>query len=100
MNPADFQATVRLSLQIALLGMITPNIRAITCGWDSITINVKFIYDGDFSDNDADLAEEVASEVISSFPDYMISTKCISVPSPSSFNEELLSHLVYRRREE
>lgn len=60
---------VLLSVQQALLGRVTPNLRGVTVGWHSKLIRIHCFYDGVVSDEDHRRMDEVAHQVIDGFPD-------------------------------
>ena len=99
MNNDEIRPNLLLALQVSLLGMITSNVRGITCGWDNNNIVIKHIFESNFSDEDVELCEEVASEVIASFPHHNIETHQAFIPLPDSIDDEFLSAWVYLRRE-
>lgn len=79
MDRISQDARLRLAAQIALLGKITQNVRAVLCRLDGETIRIRCVLDGEIEDADRERMEEVASEVISHFPEVsMIQTSCDS----------------------
>nr|CUV13296.1 conserved protein of unknown function [Ralstonia solanacearum] len=48
-----------LATQMALLGRISPNIRAISCGFFDGSIKAKAVFDGAILDSDREMMEEV-----------------------------------------
>lgn len=48
----ELRIKILLSLQVALLGEITPNIRGITCGWNNFKITVHCYFQGEINDDD------------------------------------------------
>jgi hypothetical protein len=62
-------ATLALSLQRALLGAVTPNMRAVYARRDRNEIVITFVFDGDISADDVETTGIVSTEVISDFPD-------------------------------
>jgi hypothetical protein len=94
-------AELRLAAQIALLGMITRNVRAVLCRLEDHTIRLRCVFDGMIEEADRERMEEVASEVISHFPEVtQIHTSCESANASSgSFVEEGWL-LVFLRAEE
>ena len=53
---------VRLSSQVALLGVVTDNLRAVNISSDASNIYVYFYFDGEIPEEDADI---VSTEIIS-----------------------------------
>lgn len=60
----DFRTQVLLSLQRALWGVITPDIRAIAVGWGEGSINARFIYEHSVSAADWETVREVETQVL------------------------------------
>lgn len=89
-----------LSLQVALLGEITPNIRGITCGWKDYDITIHCYFQGEINDDDEEAMFCVETEVIADFTEeYKVNLKCIRLDLPKSLNSYTLSAWVYRRKE-
>ena len=63
----DEQA-VALSLQRALIGAVTANLRAVSFRVEDGTIHMDFVFDGEPSPEDTETAQIAASEVNSDFP--------------------------------
>ena len=99
MRNTEIRADVLLALQVALLDMITPNIRGVTCDWDDIKITIKFIFDGNYSEDNKELCEEVVTEVMSHFPRHNVELKLASISSPLSIKDEMLAAWGFLRRE-
>lgn len=60
---------LKLSIQRALLGAITPNIRAIFAELIEQNIQIYFYYDGKIQVDDEENASSITSEVIADFDD-------------------------------
>ncbi len=86
-------------MQFALLGEIRPNIRGVTCGWDTSTIMLNFYFDGKFTDEEEEAMECVATEVIASIPDFKLNVVCKRIDAPKSLKPYKLSEWVYLRKE-
>ena len=99
MQSFNLRATLLLSVQFALLGEVTPNIRGITCGWDKSTIMLNFYFDGKFTEEEQESMECVATEVIASIPDFKINVECQRIDGPKSLTPYKLSEWVYLRKE-
>ena len=99
-NPAITQRIkVLLSCQRALLGAVTPNLRQVQVDWKDNHITLYFVYNGDFTEEDIEEAECVATEVIASFPfDYTIETKYLRIDFPQTIGL-LAQACVYARKE-
>lgn len=97
----ETEICLRLSLQGALLGMITANIRSISVAWDSSCVTLYFIFDGKISEEDREEASCVETEVS---VDYMtidenmpFQTQCLRIDAP---NQIICPGVcVYKRKE-
>lgn len=99
-NFFNFRATLLLSIQRALWGEITSNIRGITCSWDDSTITIRWLFDGEISDEDLESAEcNVTGEVNSDFPDHEVVAECKRLDMPEPLSPYVLSVWVYMRKE-
>ncbi|GAB3628183.1 hypothetical protein PTE30175_05339 [Pandoraea terrae] len=95
----DLRIRLMLSLQVALLGAITPNIRAITCSINEKGIVILAIFDSVINDDDIDSMESVASEVASHFESLKVFVECKRLDAPVDFRPQALDLWVYRRKE-
>ena len=85
MNQKDVNLANRLKLsaQRALLGAITPNIRAVFAELVEEDIQIYFYYDGQIQDDDEETASIVTSEIIADFDDEFdinLTTKQVDYP--------------------
>lgn len=87
-----------LGLQVALLGMVTPNMRNISCEAESGVIRLRTFFDGEVTAEDEERMEEVASELISHFPNADIVSECIRLDAPDRVPGHL-KYLAYSRYE-
>lgn len=99
MNDRELRISVLLSLQVALLGEISPNIRGITCSWDSSKIIIRCIFHGAIKEEDRDSMEFVCTEVIADFPNHEVEMEYIRADSPESLQKYGLMAWVYCRKE-
>lgn len=76
------ESYIRLSLQRALLGAVTPNLRLVYFLENEKNIELVFIYITPPSENERELASIVETEVISDFPPpkYVIHTRILTKP--------------------
>jgi hypothetical protein len=95
----DQRVLLLLSAQRALLGAVTPNIRAIRCTMKEKLVSLEFIFDSDYSDEDWDRCETVAAEIIGDFHDEVIDTKYQVIPPPARIPQGQDWLLVYQRFE-
>ncbi len=74
--------SILLSIQRALLGAITPRLRAVSVTWDKNSMVLYFFYDGPISEYDQEESECAATEVLSDFPDDNVETRHIRCDYP------------------
>lgn len=89
-----------LSVIRALLGAVTPNLRAVTLKIDQkeLVVKVCFFYHGAISDEDFDTAHAALTEIISDFPDnYDLDDKVIRLDYPNPIPVD--GRPVFRRKE-
>jgi hypothetical protein len=77
---------------------IGPNLRAVSIGWDEHSIDIYFIYDGAISDDDAEISECIATEVVANFPDEPVQTHHIRCDFPKPI-PLLGSEVVFARKQ-
>lgn len=90
---------LRLSLQRALLGEITPDVRGITYGCDKNKIVIRCYFAGEITEEDEDSMDCVEGEVIADFPEHAIDLQCITLDMSESLAQHTLSAWVYLRKE-
>ena len=91
---------LRCISQVALLGSITSNLRAVIIEFDNKIIRVFFYYNNAPSEEEEELAEEVASEIISDCTEYMIEVEKITVAYPQKIPDRKDGIYVYFRHED
>lgn len=68
----DFRAQVLLSVQRALWGVITPDVRAVAVGWGDHVVHVRFVYDHPVGEEEDEVVADVETEVLADLePDVM-----------------------------
>lgn len=65
MNPTI--SGIRCSLQVALLGAVTPNLRAVSILYENESMIIFFYYEFPPSEDEIEISEIVGSEVIADF---------------------------------
>ena len=102
---AKFERTrVLLSVQRALLGAITPQMRAIDVSWSDCEIRLRFTIDASDDDDIDDLAREVEAEIEGDFlPDAKVTSEIMMLrggaPVPALDKSSVESARVFARRE-
>lgn len=92
------RAQLLLGLQVALLGMVTPNMRHISCQAGDGVIRLRTFFAGEVTADDEERMEEVASELISHFPDADIVSECLRLDPPAKVTAHL-QYVAYARYE-
>ncbi len=88
---------ILISLWGALLGEITPNMRAVYVDWDEETIHLYFVFDGEFTDEEQEEVSCIETEVISQMPDDMYELHCMQKDAPLPI--DCPGRCVYKRKE-
>ena len=95
----DERIRLLLSAQVALLGMITSNVRGVACRLDQNTIFVTTVFDGSANEEDVERCEVVASEIVANFLNQNIETIILSYKMPLLMKELDVGEWVYMRYE-
>jgi len=99
MDDSNMRVSLMLSTQVGMLGNITPNIRMITCGWKEEEILIRAVFDGLITEENKELIELIATEVVADFKRFYIKTEYIRLDAPSSLAQLFLTIVVYLRFE-
>ncbi len=91
--------TAILSVQHALLGCVSPNLRGVTCASASDRVFMRFVFDGEIAADDREAASEAETEVLADFPDRRVKFECVRLDSPAPLNQLTLDWWAYIRRE-
>ena len=97
----DEDISVRLSAQRALLGHVTPELRAVSVDVDpqSRRISARFVFDGEVNETVRDAASCAGTEILSDYPEgWDIDEQFIICPAPQ--RPEHLRFVVYARCED
>ena len=78
----DLRRRVLLTMQVALLGLVPPNLRAVTVGWSNELLEGKFYFEGVLSDTELEIVSEIETEVMASFPDHEVAFDGIRLDQP------------------
>ncbi|SDB88390.1 hypothetical protein [Paraburkholderia lycopersici] len=95
----EFRIRLLLALQASLLGYVSANIRAVSCGVAGENITVQVVFDGPIAEEDKAAMEEVGSELASHFARELVEMQCIRTDVPQPLRNSTLELLVYQRRE-
>ncbi|UXH76537.1 hypothetical protein [Roseateles amylovorans] len=100
MNEISLRVSVLLSVQRALLGAISPRVRAVLCSWEAAAIKVRAVFDGPVADSDVESMSIVETELVSDFPDFDVGVLCVRIDGGGSICLELGEVFVFRRKED
>ncbi|WP_241597610.1 hypothetical protein [Rosenbergiella epipactidis] len=95
----DFINFFKLSIQRALLGNITHNVRAIVAELKQDDIQLFFYYDDEVQENDEETASEIGTEIIADFGDNCnidVNVRRLDYPEPINHTNGVC---VYLRKE-
>jgi hypothetical protein len=95
----ELSIRLRLAIQQALVGLITPNMRAVTCGFMGQQITVRAIFAQSPSEMEQDLIEEASTEVVSHFPEHSIISECLQSAPGSPIRNLMLECIAFQRYE-
>lgn len=96
---SDLSVYLRLSLQRALLGNVTPNIRAVIAELSGKNISLLFYFEGEVDDDDEELASVIETEIIADFDDdFTVDTTVQRLDYPQRI-KNTKGLLVYLRKE-
>lgn len=94
------EGQARLSIQRALLGMVTPELRAIAMRVEQGRIGARFLFDHNPREDECELVDEIETEVSADFmPDVAVVFRAEGLPSTVPLTAESGERWVYRRRE-
>jgi len=75
---------LKLSVQRALLGEVTPRLVSVTCGLSGHVVQVRCYFSGRITAEDTETVSRIAGEVIADFPEgYSIEESCRSTEDES-----------------
>jgi len=99
MDESNLSTTIRLSIQRALLGAITPNMRLITIGWNELKLFQLLVYfENKPTEEEIENIESVCTEVNADIAFEKNEVRCVQSKKP--INElEILKWVVYLRKE-
>lgn len=98
----DEQVNVRLSICRALLGEVTPKIRAVTLRVGQKRAEIKIFYDGQISEEDLEDMSNVEASIIADLhEDWSVDLKCAQVdfPEPIPYEDGEGEWVAYARNE-
>jgi hypothetical protein len=95
----ELRVRLLLSIQRALLGEVTPNIRAVTAAIDENAITLRWIIDGAIADDlESDLGA-AGVEIGADFDSHQIAQEFLRCDAPRPMEEFHLEQLAYLRKE-
>ena len=72
MDAVELRRKVLLTLQVALLGMVTPGMRSVLVSWSESQIRARIIFDEEPTPDDIEDTSVIEAEVMASFPDHAV----------------------------
>lgn len=94
----NLDVRIRLSAQRALLGQVTPSLRAVSVDVGERKVYFRCIFDGNPTEYVRELLSVAATEIIADFQEpYMIEEEYLSIEEPNEMKH--LKHLIYLRHE-
>ena len=95
----ELRVRLLLSIQRALLGEVTPNIRAVTAQIDTQTIVLRWIIDGEISDSFKRDLGVVGTEIVADFATHQIAEEFIRCDASRAMDEFYLDDIAYARKQ-
>ena len=95
----ELQVRLLLSIQRALLGEVTPNIRAVTASIDEGTITLRWIIDGEITDDFRRDLSAVGAEIVADFESHQIAEEFLRCDAPRLIRDLYLDQIAYVRKE-
>ena len=87
--------TLKLSIQVALLGEVTDRLVSVTCGLKGQLIQIRAYVSGKVTEGDIEHVQMIGTDVIADFPEgYTIEESCLSADDGV---EEMLDFWAFRR---
>lgn len=96
-STVDLRVRVLLTLQAALLGMVTANMRAVLVSWTDKDVRVRVVFDQGVSPEDVEIVSEIESEVISHLPNHAVLCQAEACLSPTRVQTNAGEVLVFQR---
>ncbi|WP_458718227.1 hypothetical protein [Pseudomonas gregormendelii] len=88
----------RLSIQKALLGEVSGNLRAVVFSVSELFLSVRFYFDGEIDDDDFESASCVETEVLADYKEgWTVTVKCFRLDASEPIFDDGV--WVFRRRE-
>jgi len=84
-NGNDFKNYFKLSIQRALLGNVTSNMRAIIAVLSENDVSLFFYYDGEINEGDEEIVSEIEAELVADFNEscnFHVSAIRLDYPAP------------------
>jgi len=98
-TPENIRAATLLSIQGALVGAISANVRRVLCRWSDTSVEIRAIFDGTPSEDDLETMSIVETEVMADFPGRTVTLKCRQIDEPALIEYEADEVTVFGRKE-
>lgn len=97
LNAVELRVRVLLTLQVALLGMVTAHMRSVLVSWTDKDVWVRVVFDQMVSPEDIELVSEIESEVMSHLPDHAVICHAEACLTPTTLEINAQEVLVFQR---
>jgi len=95
LTPSD----VATSLNRALWGEVSPNLRSVQFAMEPLHIGLRFFFDGVPRDGDVESANCIGAEVAADFPGCTVSEEVIATTAGTALPRQDGWHVAYARKE-
>lgn len=95
----ELRVRLLLSIQRALLGHVTPNIRSVTAAIDDSTITLRWIIDGAIAGDLENDLSAAGAEIAADLDSHQIAQEFLRCDAPRPMDEFHLEQLAYLRKE-
>jgi hypothetical protein len=93
------RSDVLLSIQRALLGEVSPRLRAVTVTFDEKSVAARAYFDGELDDEDRESMSSVETQLLADFPEeHSVTVECHRLDAPAPIADD--GTWVFARRED
>ena len=97
----DVRTKLLLSVQRALLGAVPGSLRAVTCDWEGTEIKLRFVFDGEITEENYEDGHTVGTEVVADFPSpWTVNENIVRLDYPDGVRTGALALWAYLRKED
>jgi hypothetical protein len=89
-----------MKLQWQVIGAVPHNLRAVTCDWEGTEIKLRFVFDGEITEENYEHAQTVGTEVVADFPSpWTVNENIVRLDYPDGVRPGALALWAYLRKE-